>query len=85
MFRTIRVLGLILIVVLVLGAPPASAAGSLEPDGLSLRGVVSALWEALVELIPTSGTVEEGGGGSGTGDDEDGGPHMDPNGKPTGP
>jgi hypothetical protein len=79
-----RVLGLILIVVLVLGAPPASAAGSREPEGLSFGGVLSAFWEALVELIPTSGTTEEGGG-SGTDDDDDGGPHMDPNGKPTGP
>ena len=86
MFRTVRCLGLVLVLVLVLGAPAVSAAGSREPEELSLRGgVLSALWDALVDLFPltgetggSSGTTSGGGGGT------EGGPGMDPNGKPPG-
>jgi hypothetical protein len=95
MFRTVFVRGLILaLVLLVLGTPLAFAAGSREPEAPALRGVMSALWEALVELLPVfelDGTTGSGSGsGSGTGATTsggggDGGPHMDPNGKPTGP
>jgi hypothetical protein len=72
-----RFLGLIL--VLVLGAPPAFAAGSRAPEELSVRGVVTALWDAFVDLVFGA----DGGGGTTT--NGDGGPHMDPNGNPTGP
>ena len=82
MFRTLCVRGLILILLFVLGAPLASAAGSREPEGLSVRGVVSALWQTLTDLASLL-TSEDGGGGSTTTDD--GGPIMDPNGKPKGP
>lgn len=81
MFRTLCVRGLILIFLLVLGAPLASAAGSREPEGLSVRSVVSALWNALVGLIPGEDGTDPADGGS----DPNSGPHMDPNGNPTGP
>lgn len=80
MFRTMYVRGLILVLVLALGTPLAFAAGNREPEELSVRGVVSALWKALGELIPLFASDESGGGS-----DPDSGPHMDPNGKPTGP
>src|SRR6187551_1392290 len=86
-FRTMRFLGLICVLVLVLGAPPVSAAGSREPEGVSVRGVVSALWQTFIGLIPISGldtvgTEADPTGGPG---DPNGGPIMDPNGKPPGP
>lgn len=88
MFRTVRFLGLILVFVLVVGAPPASAAGRREPEGLSVRGVLTALWEAVAKRIPIPGlegislsdTDPDGNPG-----DPNSGPGMDPNGKPTGP
>lgn len=80
MFRTVRCLGLIL--VLVLGAPAASVAGTFDPEELSVRSILSSLWEKLAELIlltegsgDPSGTTSGGGG-------NDSGPGMDPNGKP---
>jgi len=90
MFRTMRCLGLLLVFVLVVGAPAASAAGRHEPEELSVGGFLSALWETLVDLMPEPVVLlmDGGGGGTGTGggtDSGDGGPHMDPNGKPTGP
>lgn len=93
MFRTVSVRGLILVLLLVLGTSLAFAAESREPEAPALRGVVSALWEALVEqLLPifelngTTGSGSSGTGGTTTsGGSGDGGPVMDPNGKPTGP
>jgi hypothetical protein len=87
-FRTMRFLGLIIVLALVLGAPPVSAAGSREPEGVSVRGVVSALWKTFIGLIPVSGldavsaVADDPSGGPG---DPNGGPIMDPNGKPPGP
>lgn len=77
MFRSMRFLGLIFILILVLGAPPVSAAGSREPEERTIGAAVSALWDALVELVPSA---EPNGGPN----DPDSGPIMDPNGKPPG-
>jgi hypothetical protein len=93
MFRTVFVRGLILtLALLVLGTPLAFAAGSRETEEPVLRGVLSALWETLVEILPfeLDGTTGSGSGsGSGTGTTtsggNEGGPGMDPNGKPPGP
>ena len=89
MFRTLRFLGLMLVLVLLLGAPAASAAGSRELEGLSVQGVLSALWETFTGLLGLSepdvvlSTGTSSGGGS---DDPNGGPGMDPNGgAPKGP
>lgn len=92
MFRTVFVRGFIFaLALLVLGTPLAFAAGNRETEEPVLRGVMSALWEALVELLPfeLDGTTGSGSG-SGTGTTNNngggqGGPGMDPNGKPTGP
>ena len=88
MFRTVSVRGLILaLALLVLGTPLAFAADRREPEGPALRGVMSALWEALIEILPfeLNGTTESGSGSTTTGEGQ-GGPGMDPNGKPpTGP
>lgn len=89
MFRTMRCLGLMLVLVLLLGAPVASAAGSREPERLSVGSVLIGLWETLAGLLgvpePTallsSGTSTDPGPG-----DPNGGPGMDPNGgDPKGP
>jgi len=67
--RTVWFRGLILTLSLTLLVPPAFAAGNREPAGPSARGFVSALWQALLKLIPLTGES------SGT---------MDPDGRPNG-
>lgn len=74
MTHAVLIRGLILVLALALLAPPAFAAGDREPAGPSVRGVLSALWQALVDLIPG---VEEG---SASYPEDDSGPGMDPNG-----
>ena len=85
MFRTVRCLGLILVLVLLLGAPAASVAGGFEPEELSVHGILSALWERLSELLPLTGSTGDPSGTTSGGGGTDSGPGMDPNGKPTGP
>lgn len=59
MTRTLCFRGLLLVLILALLTPPAFAAGPREPEGPSFRGVLSALWQALAELIPGSGAASE--------------------------
>ncbi len=82
MFRTLCIRGLLLVLIHA-GAPPASAASGREPEGLSASGILSTLWETLAGLLPDSPIGGEGG--STTDGGPDGGPHMDPNGKPPKP
>jgi hypothetical protein len=81
MFRTMSVRGLILVLVLALGAPLASATGSREREELSVHGVLSALWETLTGFFPLlAETTSDNAPG-----DPNSGPGMDPNGNPKGP
>jgi len=56
--------GLILVLLLISVAPSASAAVDREPAGPTVGGILSALWQDLVEMITM----------------QDSGPGMDPNG-----
>jgi len=89
MFRPIFIRGLILILVLALGVPLASAAGSREREELSIHSALSALWktftgflsDAGLDVVLADGTTSDGGG-SGAPGDPNSGPGMDPNGGP---
>jgi hypothetical protein len=75
-FRGPRFHGFILVLILFLAAPPAFAAGSREPEGSVLRGVLSELWQALAGWIPLPGA----GAGATLSMDGDAHGTMDPNG-----
>jgi hypothetical protein len=80
MTRTVWIRSLLLLILtLALVAPPAFAAGEREPAGPSVRGVLSALWQALAERIPVLGQGSETVS-SDVWSSEDSGPGMDPNG-----
>lgn len=68
--RTFWSRGLILLFVLSVVSPPASAGTSREPEQLSVRAFMSTLWRGVSQLIPLIGKS------SGT---------MDPDGKPLPP
>jgi hypothetical protein len=67
--RTVWFRALLLVLALALTAPAAFAADR-EPAGPSVRGVLSALWEAFAQLIPWVDGESNA----------DSGPGMDPNG-----